>query len=428
MVIIIGLMFLSACSVIYPPRTTPIPPIEVKTEPVDQNTTTTETKTGNEKAKDSVATSVPLKSWAKKDRYTISFVLPFSTDEAELLKLMGEDKITGYQPLASLEFYEGALIALDTLERLGIKLNVQVFNHLKDSLSTAMLLQKEEIKKSDVIIGPVFNESLKAAAPIAKKQEVYLVSPLSPSNTFADTNKYFVMANPAITTQLSSMVDYVLDNNVAANFIVVYRSDKSAEMKIAEEFKAAFNAQKGSSAATLKEVNNFAGISSNINGGGNFVFIAGNDELYINGLIRDLSKIGRSNDITLIGLQNILSLESVSLDYFESLHFHYPTGYYVDQKLPQVKEFNAAFEARYSTRPSDYAYRGYDVMMYFGTMLNTYGPDLSLSGGKVNPTLRYMMYPLEFKAVKNAGGVIDYLENAKITILKYEDYHFQKAN
>ena len=158
------------------------------------------------------------------------------------------------------------------------------------------------------------------------------------------------------------------------------------------------------------------------------IFIAGNDELYINGLIRDLSKIGRSSDITLIGLQNILSLESVSLDYFESLHFHYPTGYYVDQKLPQVKEFNAAFEARYATRPSDYAYRGYDVMMYFGTMLNTYGPDLSLSGGKVNPTLRYMMYPLEFKSVKNASGVIDHIENAKITILKYEDYRFQKAN
>jgi hypothetical protein len=35
----------------------------------------------------------PVKSWAKKDRYTISFVLPFSTDEGELLKLMGEDKI-----------------------------------------------------------------------------------------------------------------------------------------------------------------------------------------------------------------------------------------------------------------------------------------------------------------------------------------------
>ena len=203
MVMILGLMLFSACMVINPPHTTPIPPTETKTVPVDENTTTTETKTGNEKAKDSVATSVPVKSWAKKDRYTISFVLPFSTDEGELLKLMGEDKITGYQPLASLEFYEGALIALDTLERLGIKLNIHVFNHLKDSLSTAMLLQKEEIKKSDVIIGPVFNESLKAAAAVAKNQEVYLVSPLSPSNMFTDSNKYFVMANPEFYCCLS---------------------------------------------------------------------------------------------------------------------------------------------------------------------------------------------------------------------------------
>lgn len=59
---------------------------------------------------------------------------------------MGEDKITGYQPLASLEFYEGALLALDTLDRLGYKLNINVYNSLKDSLSSALLLQKEEFK------------------------------------------------------------------------------------------------------------------------------------------------------------------------------------------------------------------------------------------------------------------------------------------
>lgn len=426
MTIFIVLILFSACSVINPPHKTPIPPTQPKTE--TKETTETKTPAEKEKAKDSIATAATGKSWSKKERYTISFVLPFSTDEAELLKLMGDDKITGYQPLASLEFYEGALLALDTLDRLGYKLNINVYNSLKDSLSSALLLQKEEFKKTDLIIGPIFNDGLKAAAPIIKKNEVYLVSPLSPTNTFADSNKYFIMANPPIDAQLAATINFALKQSPTANFIIVYRNDKPNEAKIAAEFKAAFDAQKGKSIATLKEVSNFSGISDNIAYGNNYVFIAGNDELYINGLIRDLSKISRSNDITLIGLQNILTLESVSLDYYENLRFHYATGYWVDQNLPQVKEFNEAFENRYATRPSEFAYRGYDIMMYFGTMLATYGPDLSGSCGKVNPTLRYLMYPIEFTPIKQTDGTINFIENSKITILKYEGFKFQKAN
>jgi ABC-type branched-subunit amino acid transport system substrate-binding protein len=422
------LIIFSACTVIAPPR---VPEKEYTPKPESNApaSETTETKpVVGEKVKDSIATAVIGKSWAKKDRYTVSFVLPFSVDEAELYKLMGEDKITGYQPLASLEFYEGALLALDTLEKLGYRLNIQVYNSLRDSLSTSLLLQKEEFKKTDLIIGPIFNDGLKAAVPIAAKNEVFLVSPLSPTNTFTDSNKYFIMANPPIESQLSGMIDYVLDNNAAANFIVVYRNDKPNELKIATDFKKVFEQQKAGSTATLKEVSNYAGVADNLSPNANFVFVTGNDELYINGLIRDLSKISRSQDVTLIGLQNVLSLESVSLDYFENLRFQYPTGYWVDQNLPQVKEFNTAFEAKYATRPSDYAYRGYDIMMYFGTMLHTYGPDLSMSGGKVNPTLRYLMYPLEFKPLKLSNGSINFIENSKITILKYEGYRFQKAN
>ena len=60
--------------------------------------------------------------------------------------------------------------------------------------------------------------------------------------------------------------------------------------------------------------------------------------------------------------------------------------------------------------------------------LATYGPDLSGSCGKVNPTLRYLMYPIEFMPIKQTDGTINFIENSKITILKYEGFKFQKAN
>ena len=41
---------------------------------------------------------------------------------------MSQDNITGMQSLASLEFYEGSLMALDTLQEMGLNLEVSLFD------------------------------------------------------------------------------------------------------------------------------------------------------------------------------------------------------------------------------------------------------------------------------------------------------------
>lgn len=403
-------------------------------KPKNDNTTViiedkkTETKETDTKNPDTISSETKGKSWEKKDIYNIALLLPFSLDEAELDKLMDEENITGYQPLGSLEFYEGALMALDTLKKLGVNLNVTVYNNKKDSLATSVLMRSEEFKKMDLVIGPVFNDGLKAAAEIAKTNELFTISPLSPANNITSGNKFYFMANAPISTQLNKTIEYVIKENMRANFVVVYRNDKPNELKIATEFKTEFELVNKNRTATLKEAYTFSGIAESLNEETNYVFIASNDELYVNGLVRDLSKSSRNNSITLLGMQNLLSLESISLDYFETLHFHYPTSYWADQNAPRVKRFNEVFTDKYGIRPSEFAYRGYDLMLYFGSMLTNYGPAIDAQIDKPNPAMRYMLYPLKFTASYTADKQIQFIENSNITILKYENFRFEKVN
>lgn len=422
-----SIILLSSCALLGP-KNRPSPEPKVKPKAPDEVVVDKKPVLVDDEKVDTIAVATIDKASAKKDKYSIAILLPFSTDEGELLKLMSDNNVTGYQPLASLEFYEGALMALDTLKSLGVNLNINVYNNLRDSLSTALLMRKEAIKTSDLIIGPVFNDGLKAAAPIALQNKTYIVSPLSPINIFADTNKYFIMGNPTIAAQLAASVEFVLKTNPKANIITVYRADKSSETRIASDIKAAFDTSKIAGAAKFYEVANFSGLTEKLIDEGNYVFICGNDELYVNGLIRDLSKSSREKDITLVGLQNLLSMESISLDYFENLHLHYPTGYWVNQDAPLVKSFNQTFIQLYSTRPSEFAYRGYDLMLYFGSMLNAYGANLSNSCGNPNPMQAKLLYPIKFKTIKNANGDIEFIENSNITILKYDQFRFEKAN
>lgn len=431
MVWIALLLVITGCGIFTRAQTPPEKSTTNTTSPTNDNPVAGQTPrdTARKIVKDTVGKFAidKTKNWNKKNAYSVCMVLPFSTDAGELEKLLAEENITGYQPLAAVEFYEGALMALDTLDSLNINLNVHVFNHFKDSSLTAALFSKPEIRTADVIIGPVFNEGLKAASVVAQKEEIFLVSPLSPMHPFTDSNRYFMMANPPAISQMEEMLAYAQDSFPTANIICVYRTDKPLEAKMAQEFKDAF-ARVNKGRMQWQETYAFSGVSTALQSEGNYVFIASFDELYANGLIRDLSKISRNTPLTLMGLPHILSFESVSIDYYENLHFTYPSAYYIDRLSPKVRAFENAFAAKYETRPSDYACRGYDLMLYIGMMLQTYGPDLGASAASYNPAERYMLFPYQFAPVVDANGSTDHMENTSIRILRFDQFRFEVVN
>ncbi len=419
---------LSSCSIFKHTPQKPSTTTTTKTEE-EKKETKEQTEVKNEEIKtDETGHATDPKKKEKKDSYEIAYVLPFSVDEQELNQLMGEEQITGYQPLAAIEFYEGSLMALDTLKKMGLHLTVSVYDNKKDSLSTALLLSGHSFKTTDLIIGPVFNESLKASAVYAKENQVYVLSPLSPSSNITSENQYFLMANSTLLTQLATTIEFASREHQTANFIVVYRNEKENEKKIAAEFKTAFDAIKITHPGiTYKEVYSYSGISAGLNTSDNFIFIASNEELYVNSLIRDLSKISREKNITLLGLQSILTFESVSLDYFENLQLHFPTAYWVDQDLQRVKAFNKAFTNQYDIKPSEYAYRGYDLTLYFGALLMNYGPALADNFGQINSVAPFMLSNFNFKPCIS-GEQIKFYENENISIVKYEHFKFAKVN
>ncbi|MEZ5014896.1 MAG: hypothetical protein R2794_11455 [Chitinophagales bacterium] len=158
----------------------------------------------------------------------------------------------------------------------------------------------------------------------------------------------------------------------------------------------------------------------------NYIFIASADELYINSSLRELSKLSRNNDIILLGMEFITSMESIPLDYFENLQLEFATSYWVDQNTARVRDFNTGFTEKYRIRPSGFAYRGYDLTLYFGSMLFTYGPGLGFDQDVYNPVRFKMLYPYYFET-SGADGRTDYLENKHVTILQYRNFRFVKV-
>lgn len=94
---------------------------------------------------------------------------------AMLLPLKGAG-VSGRQ---FLEFYQGALLALEELKTSGISVKVDLFNTGKSAAETAEILQQPELQNANLIIGPVYDECFPPVAAFAAQHGIPVVSPLA---------------------------------------------------------------------------------------------------------------------------------------------------------------------------------------------------------------------------------------------------------
>ena len=97
---------------------------------------------------------------------------PMSTVKAALLLPFTEDK-------RMVEYYEGFLIAVDSLKRLGTSIDLYAYDCTKDVSTLNSILAKEELKSMDVIFGPAQSEYIKPISTFTQKNNIRLVIPFS---------------------------------------------------------------------------------------------------------------------------------------------------------------------------------------------------------------------------------------------------------
>lgn len=67
------------------------------------------------------------------------------------------------------EYYEGFLMAVDSLKRQGVSVNLYTYDTKGKSDVTQSILAKEEMKNMDIIFGPAHAANVKTLAEFAEK-------------------------------------------------------------------------------------------------------------------------------------------------------------------------------------------------------------------------------------------------------------------
>ena len=341
---------------------------------------------------------------------TVSFVLPFRVNGiqagniADIKIKLQKEKITA---IAS-DFYSGALMALDSLQKMGFSLTVNVYDSNGNAQGVKAISSSEGLKNSQVIIGPFSPSAFNALSETITSDNIAILAPLSNRNIELRPNVFQTV--PTIEVLQNSMISFINQKYPDAN-IVLLSDAKSKDM----------NEKLLSSFSQAKNVDNIQGIQSALNKEAtNIVFVSSDDVVFLSDAIRILYNIAgingknRNYNIIMATLDkgDAYDHNSISNSQLSALKFTYPAANrYAGESNPFIKKYLKT----YKISPSKYAFRGFDLTM--DAVLRTSLVGNFIKEANIGET---SYQENKFQYVKNAAKGGGY-ENRAVYILRYED-------
>lgn len=341
---------------------------------------------------------------------TVSFVLPFRVNGiqagniADIKIKLQKEKITA---IAS-DFYSGALMALDSLQKMGFSLMVNVYDSNGNAQGVKAISSSEGLKNSQVIIGPFSPSAFNALSETITSDNIAILVPLSNRNIELRPNVFQTV--PTIEVQQNSMIRFINQKYPDAN-IVLLSDAKSKDM----------NEKLLSSFSQAKNVDNIQGIQSALNKEAtNIVFVSSDDVVFLSDAIRILYNIaginGKNKNYNIIMATldkgDAYDHNSISNSQLSALKFTYPAANrYAGESNPFIKKYLKT----YKISPSKYAFRGFDLTM--DAVLRTSLVGNFIKEANIGET---SYQENKFQYVKNVAKGGGY-ENRAVYILRYED-------
>jgi LysM repeat protein len=370
----------------------------------------------------------------------VAILLPFdleSTQQVNIVsKIVEGDKIEipREQPIVSsrsrsfVEFYEGALMALDSLRKQGVNIQLFTFDTAPDTNKVKQILQDPALKLVDLIIGPAYASNLPIVSRFSKEHQVKMVYPLSNRNQELAENPFLFQVNTPDTLLFSKYAEYIVNKYDTARVLVLQSATPNAEeLNLCREIKNKLF-QKYIPEGRIPDYKEVVFSVKDIQGieallaedKQNIVVIPSPDEADVSKLVTTLHGVIESvpYEVKLIGFGSWLKYQTINPEEIHNLNTEILTSYALDYNSTATHEFIKKYRQWYFTEPfavspyfirpsknvkySKYGIWGHDVTYYFISALVKYGEQMEYCISNYKQPL--VQFNFQFKRLENWGG------------------------
>lgn len=377
--------------------------------PYPKETATTSTPIQPQTNLDATLTDAQLFDKNKKKNEKIStikaaVVLPFNTDGTG----------TRDEQVRMVEYYEGFLMAMDSLKKQGISIDLYTYDSGKTTSSVNKILNKAEMKNMDIIFGPAHPEQVKPMAEFAQKHNSRLVIPFSSKGDDVFGNPAVYQINTPQSYLYSEVYEHYLRKFPNAHVIFL---DAATGHTDKDDFVKGLKEELKNRQITFKELR-----GENINPEGmklavdslreNVIIPTSGKNVVLTKILPQLIVTSREHpnyDMKLFGYPEWQTYTDDHLASFFELNTYFYSSFYTNNLFPAAIQFTNAYRKWFSKDMANtfpkYGMLGFDTAYFFLKGLNDYGSNFEDQVKQMQVTP--IQTGFKFDRVNNWGGFIN---------------------
>jgi hypothetical protein len=323
-----------------------------------------------------------------------------------------------------LEFYQGVQLAIDSIQRQGLELDINIFDTRSGKPALQNIIDKPEFQGTEIIIAHVNMADAQWLAHLAKERNIPFINANFPNEAGVTDNPQYVLLNSTLFTHCEGLYRF-MQKNYALSPIVVFRKKGAQEDRLNSYLK---EIEKNTASVPLKlkyvTLNDgFTGdeIAAQLNPAKTTIVLSASlDVNFGTRLATQLSELNAGSHANiLVGMPNWDAV-NFSGSLYKGLEIIYSTPFYIAPSDSTAARVNRRYSSENYVRPGEMVFRGFETTYQFAHML------VDNAGTPIQQKLasdKYkVFYDFNIQPVLNKQtGKTDYYENKKLFFVKKMD-------
>jgi len=363
-------------------------------------------------------------------RYKVGMLLPFSIsrNDSVFRHARSAEEADYYEPTrVAVQFYNGARMALDSLEKLGLYADVSVLDMGDGMKDWSAVTKRPDIQEVDLFIGPFHRTAIEQLA--RANSRAHIVCPVQQSNKVILGMPTVSKVTPTRSDMVKHAARYVGTKHANAN-IVLLRPDIASEKDAQEQARNALNDALRQRSDRYRDTvlvakpgkKDLGDLTGKLDAARLNVIVAPSDDVeFVTNLVTKLKGLSSKHKIRVVGMESWYTMPSVAISDLEALDLSFAAATFIDQQDPRVRQFTMDFRDRYKADVDEYALLGFDVTFYYLKALHTEGLSFSEHFAEVRTEPLHMGFRMTRTGPENG------FRNEFCIMLEQEDMQLVRA-
>ena len=263
------------------------------------------------------------------------------------------------------DFYLGAMMALDSVKKLGLSVNLKVFDTQNNKTLISRYIIENDFSDTDVIIGPLFIGNVELISKALHNKNVAIVSPVSQKDHSVFGSNKLIQNTPSDEKLMNKVLNHIKSNYKGENIVIFSDTTKAV---IPQLVKALAVLEPLDSLTKIEIIKPKKGYfrpelfrEKIVKEKDNILILISEDPVVTKDVVQNLGVLPKDINATFFAMNMGSNFNDVNNNYLAHVNFHFPVSSFIDSEDENVKKFVRTYKYKNNAEPTDYSFKGFDV-------------------------------------------------------------------